>query len=301
MFGALPERITFTVDVEEDGTGPAQALAMTARLLDLLDETGAKGSFFVVGTLAEAQPALVRAIAARGHEIGCHGHHHRALAEERPEGLRADLARARAVLEDQAGAAVQGFRAPLFSLTPVVPWVPSVLAEAGFTYSSSVLPARNWLHGWPGAPRAPFLWPSGVLEIPVPLARLGPLELPVLGGMYLRYIPPWDLRRMARRLGRDGAAVWSYCHPYDLDAEARFTRRAETGLAGSLFLWMNRGAMARRLRAVLEGRRSVPFAARLGEFREGAAVFSPSPALAGEGRGGGSRRGADNPHPSPPP
>lgn len=273
-FAALRPPLTFTVDVEEDGTGPARAAEMTARLLDMLAEVQGRATFFVVGTFAERQPALVRAIAAAGHEVASHGHHHRALAKDGPARLLQDLVCTRALLEDLAGAPVQGFRAPMFSATPATPWVGEVLAEAGFAYSSSVLPARNWLFGWPGAPRRPYLWPSGLLEIPVPVARLGPYELPVLGGMYLRYIPGWDVRRMVRRMAADRpGSLWTYCHPYDLDTEARFARRPGAGLVGSLFLWMNRGVMAGRLRAALAAAGSVPFADRVAALRAGAQVF----------------------------
>ncbi len=275
-FADLPPRLTFTVDVEDDGGGPDRAERMTLGLLDLLDEAQARASFFIVGELAEARPALARRIAARGHELASHGHRHDALAITGRMRLRDDLARARRVLEDIAGAPVLGFRAPLFSLTPSVPWAPDVLTEAGFAYSSSVLPARNWLHGWPGAPRQPFLWPSGLLEVPVPLARLGPLALPVLGGMYLRYLPGWDVRRLGRQLAAtQGDALWSYCHPYDLDRQARFERRKDAGLVASFFLWANRGLMERRLRALLEGRQSLPFAERIATWRETAPRFAP--------------------------
>jgi peptidoglycan-N-acetylglucosamine deacetylase len=277
LFAALPGILTFSVDVEDDGTGPDRARRMTGALLDMLDAAGARGTFFVVGTLAEAAPAMVREIAARGHEVASHGHAHHALRDVSRARIADQLCGTRRMLEDLTGAAVTGFRAPLFSLTPEVPWAAEVLAEAGFGYSSSVLPARNWLHGWPGAPRRPFLWPSGVLEVPVPLARLGPLELPVLGGMYLRYLPGWDLRRMARRLAAEQPeALWSYCHPYDLDADARFSVRPEAGWIGSLFLWMNRRIAVRRLWQVLEGRRSVPFAERVPGWREQAVIFAPT-------------------------
>lgn len=277
-FAALPSPFTFTVDVEEDGSGPERATAMTGRLLDMLAQAGSRATFFVVGSFAERQPDLVRAIAAGGHEVASHGLHHRPLAEDGRHRLVQDLVRCRSVLEDLAGMAILGFRAPMFSLTPQTPWAGDALAEAGFAYSSSVLPAKNWLFGWPGAPRQPFFWPSGVLELPVPVARLGPYELPVLGGMYLRYIPGWDLRRMTRRLASvQPDSLWTYCHPYDLDTEAPFARRAEAGFVGSLFLWMNRGVMAGRLRAMLAGRTSLPFAERLDAMKAGATVFPTRP------------------------
>jgi hypothetical protein len=109
---------------------------------------------------------------------------------------------------------------------------------------------------------------------------VGPLALPFLGGMYLRYLPPWRLRKLARSLGAagDAAAVWTYCHPYDVDTEEPFRRAEGRGLLASLFLWCNRGVAAERLGVLMEGRESVPFRDRLGELAAGAAVFAPDPA-----------------------
>jgi polysaccharide deacetylase family protein (PEP-CTERM system associated) len=281
-FFAVPELLTFTADVERspcDGSGKRHLVA-TQALLDLLDETGARGTFFVLGEVAEAAPWLVREIASRGHELASHGHRHEPLEALSPAILLADAMRARAVLQDLSGQPVPGFRAPYFSLTPSTEWATEALAEAGYAYSSSVLPARGFLHGHPAAPRRPFAWSSGLLEIPVPVARLGPMTLPPLGGMYLRYLASWDLARMARRL--EGPMAWTYCHPYDLDSEEPFGRAPGMGLASSFFLWANRGVTARRLRALLRGRLSLPFAERLAEARAMAgmpepAALSPSP------------------------
>jgi len=48
----------------------------TRRLLDAFDATGNRATFFVLGWIAERQPALAREIVQRGHEIACHGHQH---------------------------------------------------------------------------------------------------------------------------------------------------------------------------------------------------------------------------------
>ena len=267
VFEAAPERLTFTADIEPSPTDPTgtRHLAATETLLDLLDETGARGTFFVLGETAEAAPALVRGIAARGHEIASHNHSHRALEALGPAGLLAEARRARALLQDLSGQAVAGFRAPYFSLTPRTEWAAEVLREAGHAYSSSVLPARGFMHGHPGAPRRPFAWPGGLIELPAPVARLGPMHLPALGGMYLRYLPGWDLRRMLARL--EGPLAWTYCHPYDIDAAEPLRLSREVGAVSSLFLLMNRGATLRRLRAMLRGRVSVPLGERLGEVQ----------------------------------
>ncbi len=55
----------------------------TTRLLDLFDEFGVRGTFFVLGWVAERHPDLVRAIAARGHEVASHGYGHRSSTTRR--------------------------------------------------------------------------------------------------------------------------------------------------------------------------------------------------------------------------
>lgn len=45
-------------------------------MLDVLDEAGARCTFFVGGSWARANPDLLKEIVARGHEIGNHGYSH---------------------------------------------------------------------------------------------------------------------------------------------------------------------------------------------------------------------------------
>lgn len=275
-FASLPPVITFTVDVESEGPrGDGACLRMTAALMAMVEEGGGRGTFFILGEVAQRNPGLVREIAARGHEVASHGLHHRALARSGRDGLADELRRARAMLEDAAGVPVLGFRAPLFSLDAGAAWAAGCIAQAGFAYSSSVLPAWNPMHGWPAAPRRPFLFPGGLLEIPAPLGRLGPVAMPFLGGMYLRYLPPWRLRQFARQQAA-GEALWCYCHPYDID-EGPHPDAAEAGRGpvARFFLRRNRGAMAPRLAALMAGRTSRPFAARLAALRTGAPIFTP--------------------------
>lgn len=268
--------ITFTFDLEEHRarpTSPPRYRVMTERVLDFLDGLAIKGTFFIVGDVVEAAPDLVRAIAARGHEVGSHSYRHAALAAESPRVFKTRIIAAKQRLEDVAGRRVLGFRAPMLSLTPATSWTADILAQAGFVYSSSVLPAANFLHGFPAAPREPFLWPSGLLEIPCPVARAGRFLLPFLGGMYLRYLPPWRLRSMTRQMA-DGV-YWLYCHPYDFDVDEPFGRAVDRGLLAGLFLWCNRRHTFRRVEALLAGRSSEPFEARLAELTRRARPFSP--------------------------
>ena len=266
--------VTFTVDVEDhrgEGGGAPRYAAMTRRLLDFLDGRGIAGTFFIAGEVGRDAPGLVREIARRGHEVGSHGHRHAPLTEEQPSGFAAGIAAAKARLEDLQGAAVRGFRAPGFSLTPRSRWVAPLLAEAGFAYSSSVVPGRALVGGYPGAPRRPFLWPGGLLEIPCPVGTVGPFSVPFAGGMYLRYLPPWRYRWLRAELA--GQIDWTYCHPYDIDTEEPFARLPGCGWLSSLLLWSNRRVTLRRWERLAE-HPAPPFAARLPGLRAAAVSFA---------------------------
>ncbi len=224
----------FTVDVEDwfqvhayarvfaraqwDGL-PRRVEANTERLLALLAEARVVGTFFTLGWVAERHPALVRRIVAAGHELASHGYWHERVDAQTPAAFHADVLRARLLLEDGAGVAVHGFRAPTFSMGPRTPWAWSTLARAGYRYSSSVYPVRHDLYGAPGAPRAPHRPdPLGVLEIPMTTARLLGRTLACAGGGWFRLLPYITFRALLRRrLAADPLPALFYTHPWEVD------------------------------------------------------------------------------------
>jgi peptidoglycan-N-acetylglucosamine deacetylase len=245
--------LTVTFDLEDSRSSPAQEerfAAMSDRFLRFVEQRGIAATVFVVGEIARSHPELVRRVAEGGHEIALHGLRHVALAEVGPANLLAELHEGRALLEDVARAPVRGFRAPIFSLTPASAWAVEQIASAGFSYSSSVLPAANPLHGWPGAPREPCRWANGLIELPCPVAGAGRLSIPFLGGIYLRYVPPALTRRMLARLG-ERAVPWTYSHPYDIDPDEPFFVMPHAGWLTSRILHTRRGATLARLEAVI--------------------------------------------------
>lgn len=255
----MPARpVTFSLDLEDVRTAPDQpdrVPAVTVRVLDRMAELGVRGTVFVVGELADAHPDLVRRAAADGHEIGLHAHRHVGLDKMGGAGaFRRDTAAAKARLEDLVGAAVAGFRAPIMSLVPDTAWAVDVLGELGFAYSSSVLPARNPLYGWPGLPRTPFRWHNGVVELPCPVVEVGagPLAatVPYLGGTYVRVFPDLVRRRGLRDAPAD-AVLWTYCHPWEFDHGAPLARQAEAGWPVTLVGRVNRRRMLGRVERAL--------------------------------------------------
>lgn len=270
-------RPSVTFDIEDPRPSPdlpARHGLMTHTVLDFLDETRTKATFFVVGELAESEPELVRAIAQRGHEVALHGWSHVTLDKLDPAEVREGLIRGKGVLEELAGQPCLGYRAPIFSLVPATNWVTELLLEAGFTYSSSVLPAANPQFGDPGAPRIPFLWANGLLELPTTVRGFGPTTIPFLGGFYLRVLPKWTVRRSLCRLELP-AAPWVYMHPYDFDSEEKPYRLPWASWWVSRLVFTNRRRAFSRLRAVLELGTAAPLGIRVqaGDFQS-ARVFS---------------------------
>lgn len=245
--------ITVTFDLEDNRRSSAQEarfVPMSHRFLDFAEQRGITATVFIVGELARSHPELVRRVADGGHEIGLHGLRHVALGDVGPTRLLAELREGKESLEQVAQVSVCGFRAPIFSLTPSTQWAVGEIKQAGFAYSSSVLPAANPLHGWPGAPQRPCRWGNGLLELPCPVGGVGSISVPFLGGIYLRYVPATLARRFIRGLERS-AVPWSYSHPYDLDPDEPFFVMPHAGWLTSRILHTRRGATLACLERVL--------------------------------------------------
>jgi len=180
---------------------PRRVVRNTDRLLDILADSGASGTFFTLGWVAERHPELVRRIVAEGHELASHGSDHYRLDQQSPAEFRDDIRRSKALLEDIGGAAVTGYRAPTFSVGVKSRWAHEILAEEGFRYSSSVYPIAHDLYGVPKAPRRPFCPLPGFIEIPLTTVRLFGRNFPTAGGGYFRLLPYAVTRTALRKAG----------------------------------------------------------------------------------------------------
>jgi len=196
--------------------------ANTDKVLALFAAAGVQGTFFTLGWVAQRYPALIRRIVDQGHEIASHGWDHQRVFTMTPEQFRDDLARSRKAIEDAAGVAVTGYRAPSFSIDARTPWAHAVLAEAGYGYSSSIAPVAHDHYGWPEAPR--FAWrplaDADLIELPVTTAKLRGRTLAAGGGGFFRLLPygfsQWAIRQVN---GRDGRPAIFYFHPWEIDPD----------------------------------------------------------------------------------
>ena len=221
----------------------------TDAVLDLFGEAGVHATFFTLGWVAERYPALMRRIVDAGHEVASHGYDHARVFTLTPDQFRADLARARALLEDASGQAVTGYRAPSFSIDARTPWAHAILAEEGYRYSSSVAPIRHDHYGWPDSPR--FAWHpvpgSPLLELPVTTAKWGKRTLAAGGGGFFRLLPYGFSRWAIRQVNRDAQRpAIIYFHPWEIDPDQ--PRVAGAPLRSRVRHYSNLSVMAAKLR-----------------------------------------------------
>ncbi len=196
----------------------------TRWVLDQLDQANVKATFFIVGQIAEHNPALVRAIHRARHEVASHGWDHRRVLNLTPASFRQDIRQSKDALEQVTGQAVLGYRAPTFSVVRQTAWALDVLAELGMAYDSSIYPVRHDRYGVPGAPRAPFLAKGrhhSLLELPPATLRLLKMNLPMGGGGYFRLFPlcftEWAIRQTKRHCSPPVAML--YFHPWEFDPD----------------------------------------------------------------------------------
>jgi polysaccharide deacetylase family protein (PEP-CTERM system associated) len=256
-----------TIDVEDyfhvsvfDGVLPrtqwdtleSRVCRNTDKLLDIFGEYEVRGTFFVLGWVAERYPKLVRRIRECGHEIASHGYAHRLIYDQTPAAFRDDVRRAKAILEDACGCAVNGYRAPSYSITPRSLWALDILLEEGYRYDSSIFPIRHDRYGIPVSERKPYPIERSVgtlFEVPGSTTTLGPLNLPVAGGGYFRILPYWWTRwgiDRVNRLEKRGAVF--YLHPWEIDPEQP---RLAAGRLSSFRHYRNLERTEARLRALL--------------------------------------------------
>lgn len=194
------------------------------QVLKLLDEHQVKATLFVLGCVAEQHPRLLSEIAAQGHELAVHGYDHRRVTTMAPSEFREDIRRAKRAVEDASGVEAIGYRAPTYSIVRETLWATDILLEEGYLYDSSIFPIHHDRYGIPDAPRFPWVVTrdSGgeLREFPISTVRMLGMNLPFVGGGYLRQFPMWYVRWGMRQLNdRERQPAMVYIHPWELDPD----------------------------------------------------------------------------------
>ncbi len=235
------------------------------RLLTLCDDLNMRATFFVLGWLADREPAIIRRIADAGHEIGCHSYDHPVIYTLDRETFRDDTRRGRDAIGNAIGVAPTLYRAPSFTIVPRSYWALDVLQEEGFTVDSSLFPVAHPRYGNPSGPREPFLLGDSLdslLVMPMTTLRVGPVNLPFSGGGYFRLLPLSVVRASARRVqNRQHEPVVYYFHPWELDS---FRPDVDLGWLNNLRSQGGKKDLYRKLESALSDQRMIT----LGEWAE---------------------------------
>jgi polysaccharide deacetylase family protein (PEP-CTERM system associated) len=259
----------------------SQVVEATAPILDLLDRHHVRATFFILGDVAQKHPALVRDIHARGHEIASHGMSHTPLWNLDDEGFGQELKAFRRVITDilGEGTPVAGFRAPTFSMDNGTRYAMRCLVTHGYTYDTSIFPARNHVYGLAGGPCTvyrPDLGDlrlederSGIVEFPMTVLEWGKLRIPVSGGFYMRVMPYIILKRFLRSVNRTRPFVF-YFHPWELNPATPRVR--EIGLRDRLIAYTGVNGAMRKVERLLEDFELAPMGDVLKNFARGVYV-----------------------------
>ncbi len=186
-------------------------------LLDKLDEHQIKATFFVLGVVAREYPYVVKNIAARGHDIGCHSDVHKKLWEFDAEQLKKDTQESLDSIEQLTGQKVTEYRAPAFSIGKKNVWALEVLAENGITVDCSIFPGVRDFGGFPEFTSSEpcLITHNGIAlkELPISLAAVCGRKLAYSGGGYFRILPYWLVKKLVSE--HDYNMIYMHVHDFN--------------------------------------------------------------------------------------
>lgn len=166
-----------------------------AKLIDDLDCYNIKATFFCLGKLAVERPGIIKKIAEKGHEVGCHSNEHTWLTKMDEQTLKIDTLDAVKALEDVSGQKVISYRAPAFSIMPENKWAVNVLEDCGIENESSIFPATRDFGGYPTFPQDMPCYISykgaKLKEYPISMVTVWGRKMAYSGGGYFRILPYW--------------------------------------------------------------------------------------------------------------
>jgi peptidoglycan-N-acetylglucosamine deacetylase len=236
----------------------------TAKTLEMLQEFNIKATFFVVADVVEHYPGLVENIAARGHEIACHGLHHACKIDpvtKNPLITKSEFKertlRAREILEKASNQKIVGYRAPN---AYIAGWMIDIIEEIGFKYDSSV--SVNSIYNKSDSRLknvdTRIYYPErgsldrgnqkrGILEIPWPYFHFV-AKFPAGGGPLIRLLGA-DYIIMGLKDSLKRGSTTFYFHPIDMTRE---NFPLNPSLINKLF-WMVKGKrVEKRIRKILK-------------------------------------------------
>jgi polysaccharide deacetylase family protein (PEP-CTERM system associated) len=249
------EALREVISYQEWSNCESRVLSNVLRILAILDENGAKATFFILGWIAEKYPQVVLEINRHGHEVASHGYAHRVVYEQKETEFKDDIERSLTILEGLIKRKVTGYRAPNFSITDQSLWAYEILAELGIEYTSSIFPTKHiyQVYGLNQAPRFPFVLSlkngCRIKEFPLSTVEIFGRSMPVGGGAYLRIMPYWYNKWALKKINKQGYPAIIYFHPWEIDT---FQPKQNLGILGKFRHYYNLDIMELKIRMLLK-------------------------------------------------
>jgi polysaccharide deacetylase family protein (PEP-CTERM system associated) len=205
---------------EKNWTGYEDRLiANIERILNFLQKTELRATFFCLGWVARKYPTVIKRIDSLGYEIGSHSDMHQLAYEQKKNEFKKDLEKSKYCIEDITGKKLRAYRAPGFSIREENVWAFEALIESGIEIDSSVFPSERAHGGFKSFGRAePSLIDingSLLKEFPINMWRIVKKNFAFSGGGYFRLLPYFIIRDLMKKSNY----VMTYFHPRDFDPE----------------------------------------------------------------------------------
>lgn len=221
--------------------------------LEIMDKKNIKGSFFVVGEIADVLGIKLREMDANGHDIACHNWKHLRPVTMSLEEYKEQLLKAKNKLEDILGHEVYGYRAPSFGIDDDHF---ETMVKCGFKYDSSKLkPQKSKKYGELKLKGFDEIHPciyrrNGFTEFEVSTQKIGDMNM-LLGGGYIRMLPWLFMKHMTMNYLKTGKPYVMYIHPIDL-SHVPMPKVSGESFDRYLRTHIGRGDMVRRFQAVIK-------------------------------------------------
>jgi len=196
------------------------------KIIEMLRGKNTVATFFVVGEVLENNPEIFDKIIENGHEIAFHTmYHDRIDTSYFRENFSNEIEKFSKLTNKKS----KGFRAPTFSLNQNSSWIIDALANSGYLYDSSIVPAKTDLYGMPNADTKPYRISSQslekndshgkLIEFPILVTKFLGKKIPAGGGFYLRTLPTKIIKNAIKNYQKQEIPATFYIHSWELTPE----------------------------------------------------------------------------------
>ena len=252
-----------------------RVLASTYKVLEILDKTDTKITFFVLGYVAEKYPKLIEEISNMGHEIASHSYRHCLVYDLTPDEFNEDLRKSIVILSSICGKKINGFRAPSWSIYKEKQWPLEILQDNEISYDSSLYPFKTFLYGNNDYPRfghqIDVRNKKQLFELPPSVGEIAGKRVPFSGGFFLRLLPYWLLKGFINSYNRKNQPAVLYFHPWEIDEDQP---KIDLKPRDKFIQYYNISSMAGKLSKLLEEYSFIPISQY---FRENSKIINDLP------------------------